>query len=152
MLDGQPVEGATVIFEQQGGKVHAASGFTDKDGIFYLGTFQPGDGAFPGDYLVLIEPPLAMPKERPTPGMSMGEAMALYAKFLKEQREHPDPPFGANMASVYRDPNRTPLRQTVPPTGPIIFEVTAEPNAKKAPARPKKEANPMEPPKPLRKR
>jgi hypothetical protein len=51
-LAGQPVEGADVVFMSQQGQL--ASGQTDAQGGFRLMTFQPGDGAVPGDYTVGI--------------------------------------------------------------------------------------------------
>lgn len=63
-LNGQPVEGATVVFVpkaatqsgqaagQQGPQV--ATGETDAQGHYQLGTFAKGDGAVPGEYLVKV--------------------------------------------------------------------------------------------------
>lgn len=52
-LDGQPIAGATVMLHPQGpGK--PAIGLTDAEGRFHLYTFQPGDGALPGKYLVTV--------------------------------------------------------------------------------------------------
>lgn len=63
-LNGQPVDGATVVFVpktavqgaqaagQQGPQV--ATGETDAQGRYQLGTFAKGDGAVPGEYLVKV--------------------------------------------------------------------------------------------------
>lgn len=50
-LDGQPVEGANVMFQspEQG-----SFGLTDAQGRYELQTFEPGDGAMPGEYRVAI--------------------------------------------------------------------------------------------------
>src|SRR5712691_12255852 len=61
-LDGQPVEGAVVVFENDGQGGRPAVGQTDKDGVFYLGTFKSEDGALRGDYKVTIMPAQAYPK------------------------------------------------------------------------------------------
>ena len=53
-LDGTPVEGATVSFSPEDKANRAATGLTDSDGRFELGTIQPGDGAMPGSYKVAI--------------------------------------------------------------------------------------------------
>lgn len=56
-LDGQPVEGATVMFVPAKGGLYAggaAAGKTDGKGKYTLTTFKPGDGAVPGTYTVVI--------------------------------------------------------------------------------------------------
>jgi hypothetical protein len=51
---GQPVAGATVIFEPAG-STPAASGETDASGRFQLTTFDKHDGAVPGEYKVAVQ-------------------------------------------------------------------------------------------------
>jgi hypothetical protein len=51
--NGNPVEGADVIF-QPAGHTYAASGKTDASGTFTLTAFQPNDGAVPGEYKVTV--------------------------------------------------------------------------------------------------
>ncbi|MFG0263274.1 MAG: carboxypeptidase-like regulatory domain-containing protein [Novipirellula sp. JB048] len=51
--EGQPVAGATVTFAPDGSG-RACTGATDENGRFELTTLQPGDGAMPGKYKVLI--------------------------------------------------------------------------------------------------
>jgi hypothetical protein len=53
-MNGSPVEGATVIFAPAGQGSRSASGKTDASGKFSLTTLQPGDGAMPGDYTVMV--------------------------------------------------------------------------------------------------
>jgi hypothetical protein len=53
IIDGQPVEGATVVFNHVEGK-YAAVGVTDPNGNFVLRTFKQNDGAVPGVYRVAI--------------------------------------------------------------------------------------------------
>ncbi len=50
----QPVEGATVIFIPVGSTPGAAAR-TDASGRFQLQTFDPNDGAVPGDYRVTVQ-------------------------------------------------------------------------------------------------
>lgn len=50
---GAPVEGATVVFVPQGHK-QAATAQTDGSGKFQLQTYEPGDGAVPGEYKVTV--------------------------------------------------------------------------------------------------
>jgi hypothetical protein len=52
-LDGQPVEGASVLFEPKGGG-KPATGTTDAAGKFVLTTIEPGDGAVPGANKVAV--------------------------------------------------------------------------------------------------
>ncbi len=51
---GQPVAGATVVFNFSGAKPHTAMGQTDAEGRYKLGTYQPGDGAVEGPQAVTI--------------------------------------------------------------------------------------------------
>ncbi|GAB6167384.1 hypothetical protein JCM19992_33840 [Thermostilla marina] len=65
-LDGQPLEGATVLFEpQEGGR--PATGVTDAQGRFVLQTYEPGDGVQVGMCAVAVtkekENPNAPPVE-----------------------------------------------------------------------------------------
>lgn len=50
--NGTPVADATVTFV--GSEGHSAVGKTDADGVYHLMTFQPGDGAVPGEYQVTV--------------------------------------------------------------------------------------------------
>lgn len=58
LLDDRPVKNVTVTFHLQGGDAKAprAYGRTDADGKFTLSTYQPGDGAPTGSYLVTLLP------------------------------------------------------------------------------------------------
>ncbi|MCC9605742.1 carboxypeptidase-like regulatory domain-containing protein [Blastopirellula sp. JC732] len=53
LLDGTPLEGATVIFSPIGDG-RSANGMTDAEGAFSLGTIEPSDGILPGEYQVAI--------------------------------------------------------------------------------------------------
>jgi hypothetical protein len=52
-LKGEPVAGATVVF-QPDGHSQAATGQTDSTGAYKLQTYSPNDGAVPGKYKVTI--------------------------------------------------------------------------------------------------
>jgi hypothetical protein len=56
LSDGQPAAGVTVCFSDRANRV-SASGTCDERGRYRLTTFQPGDGAPPGDYDVTVHPP-----------------------------------------------------------------------------------------------
>lgn len=53
LFDGQPSQGATVVFAPEGHQF-AATAKTDGAGRFELMTFDPGDGAVPGNYKVTV--------------------------------------------------------------------------------------------------
>lgn len=52
VYNGEPVDGAQVMFLSEAGR--PATGTTDAQGRFRLMTFEPGDGALPGDHQVTI--------------------------------------------------------------------------------------------------
>ena len=52
-LNGEAVEGATVTFTGEGSP-RPATGTTDAQGKFSLTSFEPDDGAAPGDYAITI--------------------------------------------------------------------------------------------------
>ncbi|MCH5373930.1 MAG: carboxypeptidase-like regulatory domain-containing protein, partial [Planctomycetes bacterium] len=51
-LDGEPLEGAKVIFQPKKGQ--PAAGITDGKGRYSLTTLENHDGAVPGQYRVII--------------------------------------------------------------------------------------------------
>lgn len=55
-LDGEPVEGATVMFapETKTEESRSATAITQADGSFVAMTLQPGDGVFPGTYKISV--------------------------------------------------------------------------------------------------
>src|SRR5262245_39633386 len=56
-LDGKPVAGAVVGFHPEAAGGKPAFGTTDAEGAFRLTTERPGDGALPGKYKIVIQPP-----------------------------------------------------------------------------------------------
>jgi hypothetical protein len=70
LLDGQPAEGASVIFTPKAGASDGSSppsGVVGADGTFKLETYPHGEGALPGDYKVVVTwyPPDARKQENP---------------------------------------------------------------------------------------
>jgi hypothetical protein len=53
LVNKQPSEGARVVFSPDG-HAYAAAAVTDAEGRFELQTFDPGDGAVPGNYKVMV--------------------------------------------------------------------------------------------------
>ena len=54
LLDGEPVEGATVLFKPTAEGGRGASGVTNAEGVYKLTTAEKDDGALPGSYQVAI--------------------------------------------------------------------------------------------------
>ena len=67
-VDGQPIQGAVVVFHPATGR--AATGVTDAAGKFALTTFEGQDGALPGEHKVAISKP---PENEPMPGTPEAE-------------------------------------------------------------------------------
>lgn len=95
--DKKPAEGATIVFHLKNGAADAPkpSGTVEADGSFTLTTYPHGDGAPPGEYIVLVtwHPPDARSREN--------------AK--------------NKLPEKYADPNQTPFRATVK-DGPTELE------------------------------
>jgi hypothetical protein len=110
-LDGQPVAGALVHFLPLGGGGQPATAMTDRAGGFRLGTLSPGDGAWPGDYKVVVtktelDPALTERTDRPDRAQA-GRPSPKARKALARSKKGLLPP-------VYGGPSTTPLRWTVP--------------------------------------
>ncbi len=123
LLEGAPVEGATVTFEPITSGGHRASGFTGKDGSFRLSTFSTGDGAGPGRYKVVV---LKQKTGSSDPdGLDPSKMGADYTKMMKSltgptsgTKTKPMPlPAAGEVHSNYGDHARTPLTETVPEDG-----------------------------------
>src|SRR5689334_8489066 len=53
-LDGKPLDAAGVQFWPIGGHGQPANGITETDGRFHVDTHDPDDGAWPGEYKVVV--------------------------------------------------------------------------------------------------
>jgi hypothetical protein len=126
-LDGQPVAGAAIQFVPDGnGARRPASAGTESDGSYRITTHNPGDGALPGEYKVVITwepepPPQFRPSEDGPSRQEQQKAIEQYqAKKKKEGKGYAIPP-------IYSDPGKTPLRVKVPaPGGRADFELSAK--------------------------
>ena len=67
---GKPVPKANVSFTPVEGATRAATGLTDDNGNFTLGTFSTSDGALPGKYRIAIS--AYGPDRAPKPGEGSG--------------------------------------------------------------------------------
>ncbi len=115
--DGNPVANASVRFVPVSGKSRDATGFTGKDGAFDLSSFRSGDGALPGDYVVVVtalpaagdEPPPPPPKDKMSLEEMKERMKGVAAKALAGKKQ----PAGEPIPAVYGDPKTSPLRWTV---------------------------------------
>jgi len=110
-LDGNPLGGAGVDFEPIGGRGQPARGITDTDGSFHVDTHTPDDGAWPGEYKVVItkyevDPAMTQPID-PSDPQAMAKRYAAAAKANSKPRKYVVP-------AVYRSAETTPLRFKVP--------------------------------------
>ena len=96
-LDGRPVKEVVVTFTPLGDTRGSGSvGSTDADGRFTLTDVRGSAGAYVGDYKVSLYPAPV--------GARQDDPAAVVSK-------------GGGVPGIYIDPNRTPLRVTVPPAG-----------------------------------
>jgi hypothetical protein len=128
-MDGQPLSGATVVFNPEGGGGgQIATGLTDGGGKFTMGTIKKGDGVRPGKYRVTVTKTAEKPKPVPYAGDVMAKKFA-----AKSEAERKDPGKDAQKdveqakaeqkagpekqvptPPVYQDPAKTPLTAEVP--------------------------------------
>jgi hypothetical protein len=123
-LDGQAIGGAAVHFVPQG-KGQPAYAETEPDGTYKITTREPGDGALPGNYVVVIvwEPP-------PPPMFRSGESGPSRAEMQQAIEKHREAVRlsgkGVNIPAIYTNPSTTPLKVTVPaPGGKANFALTS---------------------------
>jgi hypothetical protein len=125
-LDGQPVDAATVVFIPKEGKGRQASGLTGTDGKFRLTTSTTGDGALPGEYVVLVTRAadttvVAQQVDVSNPQ----EAMKQMMKTQPKGKKAPPPPKSL-IPKEYGDQNKSPLKATVPTTGEVQLALRSQ--------------------------
>ena len=135
-LDGQPLEGATVMFIPVDGVGKPGVGATDQDGVFELSSSnKPQDGVAPGDYKVVItigEPRLELGLRS---GFTKGELEGAYFK-AKAERDKAGGVQVPAIPAAYKQASTTPLQQHVPPDGPVVINLpSAAPEPPKRPGR-----------------
>lgn len=117
-LDGQPLAKATVQYLalDPGGK--DALGTTDANGMFRLSTLEPGDGAFPGKYKVVVR----SVSEADPNVVSTTVLEAMQAASSSRKRA------GGSVIIPPRfsNPGKTILEQNVPSHGDVVFELQSE--------------------------
>lgn len=103
----EPVEGAAVMFQREGAR--PATGQTGDDGTFTLTTFDPNDGAVPGDYTVTITKVESI-------------AMTTDGDAGREPPKSSSGPPKSLIPQKYADPKTSGLQETVASPGPNEFE------------------------------
>jgi len=128
-LNGQPVDGATVVFvpkalgtwgaaAPQGPQV--ATGETDAQGRYSLGTFAKGDGAIPGEYLVKVF-------KYPKPAAPAGTSSGGEEEYRPPEENAPPPPAPKNMLpEKYANEQTSGLSFTVEPKA-NTFDISLTP-------------------------
>ena len=116
-LDGRPLAGATVYFIAQDPGGRDALGSTDANGEFRLSTFEPGDGAFPGSYKVIVRPAQA-----DTGVVAGSPAEAMQAPGAGQRPNRPS----VIIPPRYSQPGQTILVQDVPASRDVVFELQSQ--------------------------
>jgi hypothetical protein len=106
--NGQPVEGAGIQFVIKEGS-RSAFGTTNAAGEFTLTTFEPGDGAVPGDYTIIVTKLEGAGKQLEETSPDSAGAMTTEA----EDAAEPKPLLPLKYASAAESP----LKVTVPAGG-----------------------------------
>jgi hypothetical protein len=106
--NGKPLSGARVLFQPAGKAGHSAWGLVGENGAFRLRTYETNDGAAPGDYKVVINPPV------PDEALDDAVALARYRSVVHLR---------------YQSLEETPLRYTVKSNGLTNhFDIVLEPS------------------------
>lgn len=121
-LDGAPVDGAMVVFAPTSGSGTAASGKTDATGRYKLTTQEPGDGALPGSYLVMISKSAAEDATAGAvkPGMTDEEATKAAAE-ARDKTGGAEPTVKELLPAMYKDPAKSGLKAEVAKGGQTEF-------------------------------
>lgn len=121
-LDGKPLDRAGVAFEPIGGHGQPARGITDSDGSFHVDTHVPDDGAWPGEYKVVISKyeidPAMLQRVDPADPKANEKMYKADAKARAKPRKHLVP-------AIYRDAEKTPLRWKIPDDNNKTLELTS---------------------------
>jgi len=116
-INGEPVEGIKVQFVPVSGSGRPASGSTGKDGQFELTAVENNDGAFPGDYKVVL---VYAPALETGPGNSTKDVMKkVNDQQVKDARKKPKYVIPVEYSTV----QKTPVTQKVPTDGPVIIDI-----------------------------
>jgi hypothetical protein len=117
---GQPVAGAHVSFHPKSGQGPGAFGRTDAEGAFALQTYEPGDGAAAGEYVVTVQ-------KIETPAASSASGEDLFRQMEEKSKSGQQPADGSGepkslLPEKYGSPESSDLKAVVPGTDPQAFE------------------------------
>lgn len=116
-LNGKPLANVKVTLMNPNSP-RAATGQTDSNGRFELGTFEPGDGAVPGEHQVAIEP------VREVKGV-VGLESAEYEDAMKQSMQGKTQA-EADFPSKYMSFESSELTVTIPDEGEKTIEIRLE--------------------------
>lgn len=118
-LDGKTLAGATVTFLSQESGGRDATGFTDASGVFRLTTYKSNDGALPGKYKVIVQPPT--PLTAGGRAQTPGEAQRAATEGKSTSKEP-----AIVIAPRFSEPGQAVLEQTVPAKGEIVLDLQSK--------------------------
>lgn len=129
-LDGEPVEGASIVFAPADGKTHAAKALSDSSGYFSLDAFPSKTGAVPGDYKILVTKTMETKGGTPPPD---SPAAKLSESAMKEgmahaQEDSEEVHWVNVLPKKYNNPNTSGLKATIPEggTSDLNLELTSK--------------------------
>ena len=139
-LDGNPLDGANVVFSPSGGGGKAAAGTTDSSGNYKLTTQNPSDGAVVGSYQVSITKVEGSAPAVDLSGLSEQEKMkksmeAYYSsdRFKKQGGKAGGPEVKSLVPAKYGDPKTSGLTAEVK-AGPNSFNFDLKSEGGESPA------------------
>ncbi len=125
-LDGTPVEGAVVTFSPTSTTGTAASGKTDATGRYELTTLNPGDGALPGSYNVIVSKTEGGTSSAIKPGMTDEEATIAVME-ARDAAGGVDPEIKDLLPAKYKSTAESGLKAEVAPgKGEFNFDLKSE--------------------------
>ncbi|MGL4944190.1 MAG: hypothetical protein ACRC46_13495 [Thermoguttaceae bacterium] len=124
LLDDQPIENAKILFAPKPGQdvaLRSASAISGQGGTFSMMTLNPGDGVFPGTYLIAVEK-TEMTDLR-TPEQKARDESADVDENSKRLPPSPEPLVKAIVPTRYNDVNTSGLEKVVDSRGDKKFEI-----------------------------
>lgn len=113
MQGGQPVAGAAVSFVPKSSSGTSAFATTDDTGKFQLTTFDPGDGAIPGEYHVKVEKYDTAEEAVPAADSSEGTSELDDSAYNPEEEDEQAAAGKSLLPAKYADPYNSGIEFTV---------------------------------------
>lgn len=118
LLDGEPLEGATLVFSPMAPSEHAAKSLTESGGSFSLRAFPSKSGAVPGIYQVAVSKMVEVKTDEAEAKVSFGE---------DEEHAERNSPAGVTWKSAipsgYESPASSGLTITIPKEGTSSLKI-----------------------------